>query len=93
MEGPPPMPDLGDTRQAHVLTEGERMGVRDARLLLYLVRTGQLDTAVEFAAQEDSGFWPDLERLADRLEHADRVSQRKIRAWVEELKQWRERDE
>lgn len=83
----PPIPDLGPDEQAYILTGVERFAIRDARLIVSLVRSGQLDEAYELASQTDGNFLDDLEPLAERVKHGDRVAFRKISEWCARLEQ------
>lgn len=89
-DGIPPLPDLSkDEDQAYVLSTSERYAIRDARLLLWMIKTDQIEMAVEFAAQEETAFWENLEALADRVEHGERVSHRQIQRWVAQVQEHR----
>jgi hypothetical protein len=80
-----PFPDLSkDEDQAYVLSPGERWAIRDARLLLWMIKSDQIEMAIEFANQDVADFWDELEALADRVEHGQRVSFKQIKRWAEE---------
>lgn len=89
----PPIPDLGNDEQAYILTGAERHAIRDARLIVHLVRGGQLEQAHELATMTEGHFLDELEALADRIEHGDRVAMRKIGDWIAQLKEHGHGDE
>jgi hypothetical protein len=92
-DGIPPLPDLNkDEDQAYVLSPGERYAIRDARLLLWMIKNDQIEMAEEFANQEDGAFWENLEEVADRIEHGERVSIKQIKRWVAQMQEHRLED-